>query len=55
MAKSPEAEKRTFTNMYICMRCNNRNRGSEGKKPTICRNCGSTRLRLKKKRKITKA
>ncbi|MDP2666044.1 MAG: 50S ribosomal protein L40e [Candidatus Diapherotrites archaeon] len=55
MAKFPEAMNRMFLNMYICMKCNARNRGSTNKKPTLCRKCGSTSLRLKKKGKVTKA
>ncbi len=55
MAKFPEAMARVFKNMYICMKCNARNRGNTGKVPTICRKCGSTGLRLKKKGKVTKA
>ena len=55
MAKFPEAMKRVFAYMYICMKCNARNRGADGKKPTICRKCFSTSLRLKKKGKVTKA
>jgi len=51
MAKFPEAEARLFKNMYICMKCNARNRGSQGKKPDRCRKCGSIRLRLKHKTK----
>lgn len=51
MARFAEADSRLFTNVFVCMRCNKKNRGSPGKKPTQCRNCGSKRLRLKHKTK----
>jgi ribosomal protein L40E len=49
VARFEEADKRMFSNVFICMRCNAKNRGSEGKKPSKCRKCGSKRLRLKHK------
>lgn len=49
MARFEEADKRLFINMWVCMRCNAKNRGSEGKKPSVCRKCGSKKLRLKHK------
>ena len=49
MARFEEADKRLFINVWICMRCNAKNRGSEGKKPDACRKCGSKKLRLKHK------
>jgi len=55
MARYEEADRRLFSHVFICMRCNARNRGSEGKKPTRCRKCGSGRLRLKHKVKKAKA
>ncbi|MBS3060957.1 MAG: 50S ribosomal protein L40e [Candidatus Diapherotrites archaeon] len=51
MARFPEADQRLFTNVFVCMRCNGKNRGSPGKKPLSCRHCGSKRLRLKHKTK----
>lgn len=51
MAKFEEAEKRIFSGVWICMKCNAKNRVSVGKKPYKCRKCGSKRLRLKKKSK----
>lgn len=55
MARFPEADKRLFANMWICMRCNAKNRTSEGKKPAKCRKCNSQKLRLKHKvRKASK-
>ena len=51
MPLAPEAAKRLFANVWICMKCNARNRGSPGRKPRKCRKCGSKRLRLKKKPK----
>ncbi len=51
--KMPEAlAKRMFTNVYICMKCNGRNRASvdKVKKGKIkCRKCHSKQLRLKAK------
>lgn len=51
MAKFPEADARLFKNVWICMRCNAKNRSTEGKRPRKCRKCGSKRLRLKHKAK----
>jgi ribosomal protein L40E len=48
MAKFDEAEARSFKNVWICMRCNAKNRNPSGK-PNKCRKCGSKRLRLKHK------
>lgn len=50
MAKFDEAEARLFKNVWICMKCNAKNRGPSGK-PNKCRKCGSQRLRLKHKAK----
>ncbi len=51
--KMPEAvSKRLFTNMYICMDCNARNRTTLDKvkkKKVKCRKCGNKNLRLKAK------
>lgn len=46
MAKSEAAAKRMFDNVYICMKCNARNRfrKPEGKN---CRKCGYSGLRPK--------
>ncbi len=49
LARFPEADRRLFANVWVCMRCNHKNRGSEGKKPSHCRKCDSQRLRLKHK------
>jgi len=49
MAKFEAAEKRIFANVWICMRCNAKNRSSPGKKPGKCRKCASKRFRLKSK------
>ena len=51
MARFEQADARMFVNMFVCMRCNAKNRGSQGKKPSKCRKCGSRRLRLKHKQK----
>ncbi|MCX6802511.1 MAG: 50S ribosomal protein L40e [Candidatus Diapherotrites archaeon] len=51
MALTPEATERRFNNVWICMKCNAKNKGSTGKKPHTCRKCGSKRLRLKRKPK----
>ncbi|MCX8190107.1 MAG: 50S ribosomal protein L40e [Candidatus Diapherotrites archaeon] len=55
MPLTPEALKRRFENVWVCMSCNAKNRASPGKKPQKCRKCGSKRLRPKKKlKKIAK-
>jgi len=57
MVKFPEAEKRLFTNMFICSKCNAKVRASPLKvkaKKVLCRKCKSKRLRIKKKLKKTK-
>ncbi len=48
--KNPIMEKRMFENMYICMKCNARNKLKSLKKAK-CRKCGSKALRLKRKLK----
>ena len=53
MAKFEAAEKRLFANVWICMKCNAKNRSSPGKKPSKCRKCGTKRFRLKNKAKKT--
>ena len=61
MAKKlpPELLERQFKNMYVCMRCNAKNRTTLAKvnaKSAKCRKCGSKRLRLKaKERRGSKA
>ena len=50
-ALSPVAAKRIFQDVWICMRCNAKNRSSRGKKPTKCRKCNSDKLRQRKKGK----
>jgi len=52
MARFPEAYARLFENVYICMKCNARNRIDKrrirlGKGK--CRECGNSRLRAKKR------
>jgi len=54
MAKFDVAEKRLFANIWICMRCNAKNKCGTGKRPDCCRKCGSKRLRLKSKQKKVK-
>lgn len=54
MAKFDVAEKRLFANIWICMRCNAKNKSGTGKRPDCCRKCGSKRLRLKSKQKKVK-
>ena len=44
----PEAEKRLFEDVWICMKCGARNRGYRGKPPEKCRRCGSKDLRRKR-------
>ena len=53
MVRFEEADKRLFANVWICMKCNAKNRASPGKKPSRCRKCKSKRLRLKHKAKKT--
>ncbi|MFH1424077.1 MAG: 50S ribosomal protein L40e [archaeon] len=52
MARFPEADARLFNDMYICMKCNARNRIDKrrirlGK--GSCRTCGSDALRPKRR------
>jgi len=49
MARFKEADNRIFANVWICMKCNAKNRSSQGKKPLKCRKCKTSNLRLKKK------
>ncbi|VVC00717.1 Uncharacterised protein [uncultured archaeon] len=49
MALLPVASKRIFTDVWICMRCNCRNKGQKGKPPAKCRKCHSKKLRQRKK------
>ncbi len=51
MPISKEASERLFKNIWVCMKCNARNRGNTGERPLKCRKCGSKRLRQKKKPK----
>jgi len=53
MARFEAADKRLFANMWICQKCNAKNRSTEGKKPNHCRKCKGRRLRLKNKAKKT--
>ena len=53
MTKFPEAENRLFKNVYICMKCNAKNRVDQRRIRTgkaKCRECGHKRLRPKKKK-----
>jgi len=52
MALDPVVEQRMFSNVFVCMRCNARNRAAsikvrQGK--IHCRKCGYNRLRVRKK------
>jgi ribosomal protein L40E len=52
MALDPVVEQRMFSNVFVCMRCNARNRAAlskirQGK--VRCRKCGYDRLRVRKK------
>ncbi len=49
MAKFEQAEKRLFANVWVCMKCNAKNRSTPGKKPERCRKCHGKNLRLKRK------
>lgn len=46
MAQSDAAKKRIFDNVYICMKCNARNRVQNPEKAK-CRKCGYAGLRPK--------
>ncbi|MBN1941001.1 MAG: 50S ribosomal protein L40e [Candidatus Diapherotrites archaeon] len=48
MARFEEADKRLFENIWICMKCNSKNKSGKGK-PRKCRNCKGKRFRLKHK------
>ena len=50
-AMSPVAAKRLFQDIWICMKCNAKNRGQKGKAPAKCRKCKASKFRLKKKGK----
>jgi ribosomal protein L40E len=54
MVRFEAADNRLFTNVWICMSCNAKNRCSPGKKPRHCRKCKGNRLRLKHKTKKAK-
>lgn len=49
MAKFEAAEARLFKNVYVCMKCNAKNRSGTGM-PGKCRKCGSKRFRIKSKK-----
>jgi ribosomal protein L40E len=51
MALVPASANRIFKGVWICMRCNHRNRSGKGTKPEKCRKCGSNKLRQRKKGK----
>ena len=51
MALAVSALKRIFGDVWICMRCNCRNKGQKGKAPHKCRKCNSKKLRQRKKGK----
>ena len=46
----PEAEARLFQDVWICMKCNARNRGYRGKPPERCRRCKAPASKLRRKR-----
>ena len=48
---NPVAAKRIFQDVWICMRCNAKNRSNHSKPPAKCRKCNSRKLRLRKKGK----
>ncbi|MEW6295695.1 MAG: 50S ribosomal protein L40e [Candidatus Diapherotrites archaeon] len=49
MARFEQADSRLYSNVWICMRCNAKNRATPGKRPSKCRKCNSKKLRLKRK------
>ena len=52
MARFPEADARIFENVYICMKCNAKNRIDQRRirlKKAKCRECGHDRLRAKRR------
>lgn len=54
MAIEPVIDRRMFRNVFICMRCNARNRAAESKVrlgKVLCRRCGYKHLRPRKKGK----
>lgn len=54
MAIDPIVEQRMFLNMFICMKCNARNRVAASKVrigKALCRKCGYKKLRPRKKGK----
>ena len=51
MALALAASKRIFEDVWICMRCNARNKGQHNKPPHKCRKCNSKKLRQRKKGK----
>lgn len=53
MAKFPEADERLFKNVYICLRCNARNRVDQRRirlDKAKCHKCHHPRLRQKSKK-----
>ena len=54
MVRFPEAEARLFRNIYVCKQCKTQRRIPVGKVLVgkgQCKNCGSRKLRAKKKKK----
>ncbi len=41
--------KRVYQGVYVCMKCNALHRSGKQKPKLVCRKCGSTRFRPKKK------
>ncbi|MFH1751539.1 MAG: 50S ribosomal protein L40e [archaeon] len=55
MARFPEADKRLFDDMWICIKCNSKQRAPNKRKPTKCRKCGGAQFRVKHKvKKVNK-
>ena len=48
---SSVAANRLFKDIWICMKCNAKNRGQKGNHPARCRKCKAAKFRLKKKGK----
>ena len=51
MARFPDAEKRMFENVWVCMKCKATNKGRAGVKPARCRKCKGKNMRVKRKSK----
>ncbi len=47
----PEAEKRILNDVWICMHCGSKQRGSKTKAPEKCTKCSRSEFRIKHKQK----